>query len=335
MEMSEEQIPSEICGDFEGYTLARFIFLAFTSLIALLGTFGNLLLIYIFSTRKYPNTPPTLYPTVLAVLDTLLCALYIMLFGVDAAIVYLRVESLFVLYHLYIVPAYVLSRITQLAIPYMLIFGTLERFVWISGRKNAILKNMYSVRGRHITMSVTLLCCIGLRLPTTFATVVNEFPNCTDFFRSKSTGPADWVLDNAAYYFFDFHLLSIAQTFIPFLVLLVFNLVIVRKLAKEREETEEERVNEWEKGGGRERSKSSLLRDPTDANLASTFHTVFSDTVSFVYMFTSAIRLIVYCICDPTTRKDVRQVINVCEQQNKKVTSVFVSVQNYSCAIFI
>ncbi|VDM47780.1 unnamed protein product [Toxocara canis] len=321
-----------------------------------------------------------------------------MLFGVDAAIVYLRVESLFVLYHLYIVPAYVLSRITQLAIPYMLIFGTLERFVWISGRKNAILKNMYSV---------------------------NEFPNCTDFFRSKSTGPADWVLDNAAYYFFDFHLLSIAQTFIPFLVLLVFNLVIVRKLAKEREETEEERVNDESNAhhirapicllqrdfiqlvtsGGRtrtllrtvshewlqfgllfslivifaapsvgfltpfrrttslvrnaiyatvaivttylisnglhliltilERSKSSLLRDPTDANLASTFHTVFSDTVSFVYMFTSAIRLIVYCICDPTTRKDVRQVINVCEQQNKKVTSVFVSVQNYSCAIFI
>uniref|UniRef100_A0A0M3IPK2 G_PROTEIN_RECEP_F1_2 domain-containing protein n=1 Tax=Ascaris lumbricoides TaxID=6252 RepID=A0A0M3IPK2_ASCLU len=67
-----------------------------------------------------------------------------------------------------------------------------------------------------------------------------------------------------------------------------------------------------------ERSKSSLLRDPMDANMASTFHTVFSDTVSFVYMFTSAIRLIIYCICDPTTRNDVKRVITICQQENKK-----------------
>uniref|UniRef100_A0A0M3HH56 Uncharacterized protein n=1 Tax=Ascaris lumbricoides TaxID=6252 RepID=A0A0M3HH56_ASCLU len=54
----------------------------------------------------------------------------------------------------------------------MLIFGTLERLVWILEDKNAILKRMYSVRGRHITMCITLFCCITLRLPTAFATVV-------------------------------------------------------------------------------------------------------------------------------------------------------------------
>lgn len=37
------------------------------------------------------------------------------------------------MYHVYIVPAFVLSRIAQIAIPYMLIFATLERFVWIAG----------------------------------------------------------------------------------------------------------------------------------------------------------------------------------------------------------
>ncbi len=40
--------------------------------------------------RKYPNTPPTLYPTVLAVLDTFICALYILIFGADAAVFYLE-----------------------------------------------------------------------------------------------------------------------------------------------------------------------------------------------------------------------------------------------------
>uniref|UniRef100_A0A915B4W5 G-protein coupled receptors family 1 profile domain-containing protein n=1 Tax=Parascaris univalens TaxID=6257 RepID=A0A915B4W5_PARUN len=281
-------------------------------------------------------------------------------------------QSLFVLYHIYIVPAFVLSRITQFAIPYMLIFGTLERLVWILEDKNAILKRMYSVRGHHITMCITLFCCITLRLPTAFATVVHEFPNCTDFFRSKSTGAAHWVFESDIYYFFDFHLLSIAQTFIPFFVLVAFNLIIVRKLTKKRKRTDNRTSNEEEHNGALnvpthlsqtadssgdvspsfrlmtnpvrdaiyammiivttylisnslhliltilERSKSSLLRDPMDANMASTFHTIFSDTVSFVYMFTSAIRVIIYCICDPTTRNDVKRMITRRQQENKK-----------------
>ncbi|VDM99269.1 unnamed protein product [Thelazia callipaeda] len=55
-----------------------------------------------------------------------------------------------------------------------------------------------------------------------------------------------------------------------------------------------------------ERSKTSLLRDPDDPMMASTFHTVFSDTVSFVYMFTSAIRIIIYFICNPIIRQHLR-----------------------------
>lgn len=58
-----------------------------------------------------------------------------------------------------------------------------------------------------------------------------------------------------------------------------------------------------------ERSQSVLLRHPTDPNLASTFHTVFSDIVSFVYMFTSAIRVIIYYICNSAIRADLKQTI--------------------------
>lgn len=56
---------------------------------------------------------------------------------------------------------------------------------------------------------------------------VHHFPNCTDFLRSQSTGPADWVPESSAYHFFDFHLLSIAQTFVPFIVLVAFNFVSI------------------------------------------------------------------------------------------------------------
>uniref|UniRef100_A0AAF5PVX9 G-protein coupled receptors family 1 profile domain-containing protein n=1 Tax=Wuchereria bancrofti TaxID=6293 RepID=A0AAF5PVX9_WUCBA len=240
---SDEIPQSELCGDSEFYTLARFIFLMIASFIAWLGTCGNLLLVYIFMTRTYPTS--TKYPTVLAILDALICILYIMLFGIDAAIVYLKVSNLFILYHIYIVPAFVISRITQLAIPYMLILTTLERFVWISGQQTKkFLKRMFSDRGHQITVFLLLLCCTISRLPTAFAIVVHHFPNCNDFLRTQSTGPADWVHESKVYYFFDFHLLSIAQTFIPFIVLVVFNFIIIRKLPKQNLDQEENHTKE-------------------------------------------------------------------------------------------
>ncbi|VDO34820.1 unnamed protein product [Onchocerca flexuosa] len=369
------------------------------SFIAWLGTCGNLLLVYIFVTRAYPTS--TKFLTVLAILDALICILYIMLFGIDAAIVYLKVSNLFILYHIYIVPAFVISRITQLAIPYMLILTTLERLVWISGGKTTkFLKRMFSDRGHQITVFLLLLCCTISRLPTAFAIVVHHFPNCNDFLRTQSTGPADWVHKSKVYYFFDFHLLSIAQTFIPFIVLVVFNFIIIRKLPKENLDQQKKSINgdyllcpdftsnknQLKKEQNKhsksnalsvfdrsnqsasmlehklsiitirpfckmstpvrdaictmlaivtsylisnslhliltvlERSNISILRNPDDPMMASTFHTVFSDTVSFVYMFTSAIRILIYYMCNPAVRLHLREFLR-CYHRNRKKRS--------------
>uniref|UniRef100_A0A1I7YS46 G_PROTEIN_RECEP_F1_2 domain-containing protein n=1 Tax=Steinernema glaseri TaxID=37863 RepID=A0A1I7YS46_9BILA len=343
---------------YEMYPLARFVFVMFSATIAALGTVGNLLLVYIFVTRRYPNTPPTLYPLILAMLDTLMCTLYILLFGVDAAVVFLHVESLFVLYYSYIVPAFVLSRMTQLAIPYMLIFATLERFVWINPSGHAVLQKMYSTRGRYVTVGVTLFVCACLRLPTAWATKVFEHESCPDFFRTKTTGAAEWVGESFVYHILDFHFLSIVQTVVPFFVLLTFNVIIVRKLTTAKANCSDVPIGHYspkcqtsptdslptaalvQKSSLRrqmstslksavytmvaivtsyifsnslhlcltvlERSDSTLLKHPTDPELASTFHTTFSDVVSFVYMFTSAIRILIYYQCNTAIRNDLR-----------------------------
>ncbi|KAK6043187.1 hypothetical protein COOONC_19308 [Cooperia oncophora] len=54
-----------------------------------------------------------------------------------------------------------------------------------------------------------------------------------------------------------------------------------------------------------ERSDHPILHDTEDPLQASTFHTFFSDMVSFVYMFTSAIRLLIYFFCNPAIRGDI------------------------------
>jgi hypothetical protein len=93
----------------------------------------NAFLVYFFAAHKLRNTPPTLYPTVLAILDFFLCVAYIAIMGGDAVAIYRQNEEVFILYHIYIIPMFVLAKTTQLAIPYMLIFATLERLVWTSG----------------------------------------------------------------------------------------------------------------------------------------------------------------------------------------------------------
>ncbi|RCN48280.1 hypothetical protein ANCCAN_05695 [Ancylostoma caninum] len=121
-----------LCALYETYTTVRFIFITLATVIACLGTGANLILIHIFAMKKSASTPATLYPSILAFLDFSICLEYLLLFGVDAVVSFVQVKSLFYLYYAYIIPAYVASRITQLAIPYMLIFATLERLVWTS-----------------------------------------------------------------------------------------------------------------------------------------------------------------------------------------------------------
>jgi hypothetical protein len=109
------------------------VFIAGASVLAAVGMLFNAFLVFFFAAHKPPNTPPTLYPSVLAILDFLLCVVYIMIMGGDAVAIYKQNEGVFLLYHSYIIPAFVLAKATQLAIPYMLIFATLERLVWTSG----------------------------------------------------------------------------------------------------------------------------------------------------------------------------------------------------------
>ncbi|KJH48551.1 hypothetical protein DICVIV_05347 [Dictyocaulus viviparus] len=57
-------------------------------------------------------------------------------------------------------------------------------------------------------------------------------------------------------------------------------------------------------------SDHPLLHDTEDPLLSSTFHTFFSDAVSFVYMFTSAIRILIYFGCNPVIRSHILNILH-------------------------
>ncbi|VDL84013.1 unnamed protein product [Nippostrongylus brasiliensis] len=187
-----------------------------------------------------------------------------------------------------------------------------------------------------------------------------------------TTQPREWTHDSAVYYFFDFHIMTITQTLVPFVILFALNIVIIRKLTATSDKKEimcdsHAHINSLNSAHSpsangdvgastspmlqathvislsirpvksvsasvrsaimtmvaivasylisntlhliltvMERSDHPILKDPNDPLLSSTFHTFFSDAVSFVYMFTSAIRLLIYFVCNPVIRNDIR-----------------------------
>ncbi|TKR60516.1 hypothetical protein L596_027752 [Steinernema carpocapsae] len=333
---------STFCGYTEECGTARFLFVMLASGIAGIGIICNLLLVKIFLSKRCPNTPPTVFP--LAVLDCHICILYVLLFGVDVAMIYLKLESLFVIYHAFIIPAFVLTKICQLAIPYMLIFATLERYVWISTKTRQTC--LFSVKGRKISVFLCLFLCFCLRIPTFWSLKVAKFDLCHDFFRSLAVAPEDWAMESKVWEFYDFQLITFIQTFLPFVILVSSNIVIVRRFAIIQRAnkclqvhivfSETMRRRSWiaqipsltRRKMSRpvknavytmlvivssylvcnslhmiltvlEKFDSDLLKTADDPTKASIFYTVFGDTVSCLYMFTSAIRIVIYCKCNP------------------------------------
>ncbi|PIC27929.1 hypothetical protein B9Z55_020025 [Caenorhabditis nigoni] len=183
-----------ICGYTEEVSTTRFVYISIGGIIALLGCVFNLLLLYLFTFRQLANSPPQLYPAILAFLDTLLCFFFLMIFVVDVNMIYNKSEYLFLLFHRYIIITFITAKLVQFLIPYLLMLGTLERYTWIDNKHNkmAILQPKY----RPFTLGGLLLGAILLRVPSAMALTITEFRKCPDFFRTLAVDVEEWAQVN-------------------------------------------------------------------------------------------------------------------------------------------
>ncbi|KAI6230773.1 G-PROTEIN-RECEP-F1-2 domain-containing protein [Aphelenchoides fujianensis] len=209
------------CGYTEHCGFWRFFLISGASLVACAGAAANLLLAYVFISRTVPNAPPALYPIVLTLLDACLGICYVLLFGLDVVANYLQIQWLFVTYHTFILPLFITSKIVQLCLPYVLILVTIERYAWIS--KNT--------RGEFLTVVLVFGFGVGLRVPHVFAFKVEEYPLCTDFFRSLAVSYTEWATESEWFSIYDLQITSVLQAGIPFVVLVILNLCIVHRLS--------------------------------------------------------------------------------------------------------
>ncbi|PAV67588.1 hypothetical protein WR25_02333 isoform B [Diploscapter pachys] len=254
------------------------------------------------------NISSNVYLATLALLDMLICLTYILLFGVDAAIVYLRDATLFQLYFRYILQTLFLAKVVQFAIPYMLIVITFERYLWTAREKTRqMFAAVFSDTGRFLTVLFLAAFSLAMRFPVILATELsnpmsnrafNEFTlqkngnmpeNCvllevaTEVIKEslvhRSSRSKRSQLRNAIY-----TMLAIVTSYLMCNSIHMFTTLL-------------------------EKFDSNILYSAEDPNQSSNFYIALSDTVSILYMVTSAIRIFIYCKCNPKLRNEIRQFI--------------------------
>ncbi|EFO82997.1 hypothetical protein CRE_00818 [Caenorhabditis remanei] len=205
----------------------RIAFISIGSCLSVLGCMFNGILLYIFlgkTQRSYP------FQTFLAFLDFMLCALYIHCFGLLA----LSVEYKNALLYNFVmdsnVISLVMSRIVQLAIPYTLIANSAEKLTMILGFD---CESKYSLRLRIgviilLSATVTLLRINGLYLFYIF-----EDDNCEYFHRKYLSSHQEEVQKWTTFE----NVLTFFHTFVSFVLLVAFNIVVVAKLRVQHRRT--------------------------------------------------------------------------------------------------
>lgn len=104
------------------------------ALLAITGCLCNLLLLIIFIIgRRRQNI--SLYYKLLAFLDLLICFTYIWMFFLPKFSEILRIETLYILVWQANIFVYTVARMTQCAIPYIIIAQTAERFMHLKRGK--------------------------------------------------------------------------------------------------------------------------------------------------------------------------------------------------------
>ncbi|VDM99084.1 unnamed protein product [Thelazia callipaeda] len=206
----------------EVYDDARFaLVLYFGTPIACIGIVFNTILLILFWNRQ-SITSSNIYLLFLALFDTLICILYIPFFTMDALAIYCQIDYLHHLWHTYALHLYGTSRFVQFGAVYMMLCATFERYVYVTDRRHFAW--FITDSGRIMIVIIVLITAMILRFPTFFDYNIAYNGNCPPF-QEYLFVPV--LTAYSTYVKYNFYIMSLVQTVLPFAFLTCFNLIII------------------------------------------------------------------------------------------------------------
>ncbi|KHN87574.1 hypothetical protein Tcan_11956 [Toxocara canis] len=119
-----------------------------------------------------------------------MCLTYLWMFALPKFSVTFRIAFLYDIVWETNIYVYTIARMTQLAIPYVIIASTAERLAWITGKASMSSRGY----GRLFVVVLLLLSIVSLRMPTLWAMQLTTNGEC-DPFESKFLSPTEFTSD--------------------------------------------------------------------------------------------------------------------------------------------
>lgn len=202
------------------------------AIIAAFGIFGNATTAIILAQPKM-RTANNCYLTALAIFDTILLVAAIMVYPCEYLIEYTDNVDFYMIWTAYLPYAYTISNTAQTASVYTTIAVTVERYV-ATVHPSCMKSYACSNSGAILVITGVGLFAIAFNAGRFWELHVDTIEGCEGF-ASKTVQRGVLLLDETYATVYGLWLSSIVMVFGPFLLLLLFNSIIVYSIHKARE----------------------------------------------------------------------------------------------------
>ncbi|CAJ0603678.1 unnamed protein product [Cylicocyclus nassatus] len=200
----------------------------FGSTVSFISICNNVLLFYVFSSRKHHRTSHNLYLMLLAFFDIFVSMAYIALMSVNILIDYLISPTLMQIWFSYMVPMITISHVAMTSSSFLIVCASFERYCLTV--KSSILP--FAQRNRKYIAAFAILLGVISKGTMCLEFEFYEIPECEGLITQTQMGYTDLVTKTPYNVVWRFWYRNFVTIIAPFFILAYFNIRIVKALTR-------------------------------------------------------------------------------------------------------
>ncbi|EYC20470.1 hypothetical protein Y032_0022g640 [Ancylostoma ceylanicum] len=344
----ESMVPTtpEICNyEQPPMTNIRFwLVTVFGSTVSFISIVNNILLFYVFFSKKHHRTSHNVYLMLLAFFDIFVSTAYILLMSVNILIDYLISPTLMQIWYSYMVPMITISHVAMTSSSFLIVCASFERYCLTVN--STFLP--FAQKNRKFIAAFAILLGVISKGTMCLEFEFFDIPECEGLITETQMRYPDFVINTPYNVVWRFWYRNLATIIAPFFILAYFNIRIVKALTKHTKMTVCQLAgNALVEKAKRKMSENPIL-DPVKrkataraatrtlvmvvccyliSNIISValtiwehldrdtlmeyvnFYAIAIDLVSLLTTSACACRLPIYLTCQPSLRREIKEVV--------------------------
>ncbi|PAV66542.1 hypothetical protein WR25_22549 [Diploscapter pachys] len=202
----------------------------FGSTIAFFSIIENLVLFYIFATRKHHHNNYNMYMMLIAIFDVFISIAYIALMSVNILSDYLISRTIIAIWFSYMIPMLTFSHIALISSSFLIVCATFERFC-LATSSGGLLR--WAQKNRKLIAISAILLGVFSKGPMYFEYEVIQPPECYGLFMEDQIRFSNLSTNIWYNTVFRIWYRNIVTIFMPFFILILLNVIIVMSLSRQ------------------------------------------------------------------------------------------------------